>query len=252
MTLSHEHRNERLALTREAAAALLEDLARIRGILGSDEPSRSELRLLSATLRRILVDRDFSNVAAPRIGHIKLLVPNNKPYTKLSEDFTFAFFASGGATLFGLTLRGVIYMREQLTDDEESRFAIASEAMQNAEARLDRFLNRPVLRLDGIWASRKDAIKYIANYASGVHSKTPVEPIELALARIRRCVRYSRHTDLDIHLSKLNDPDPPFEYTPDKLDLVLLEMLVAAKYLVDSPDTARLEEAIASELRAFR
>jgi hypothetical protein len=33
---------------------------------------------------------------------------------------------------------------------------------------------------------------------------------------------------------------------------VLLEVLVAAKYLVDSPDTARLEEAIASELKAFR
>jgi hypothetical protein len=200
MTRSHEHRNERLALTRESAAALLEDLARIRGILGSDEPSRSKLRLLSGTLRRILVDSDLSAVAAPRIGRIKLLEPNNTPYIKLSKDFPFAFFASGGATLFSLTLRGVMYMRQQLTYAEESRFAIALEAMQKVEVRLDGFLNQPVLCFDGTWLSRKDAVKYIANHASGVHSKTPVEPIDLVLARIRRCVRYSRHTGIDIDL----------------------------------------------------
>jgi hypothetical protein len=80
--LTPEKRAELLAETRDAAVALLEDLEHIRMICGRDEPSRDELRRLSATLRRILIDSDLTKVAAPRLGRILLLAPDNKPLVK--------------------------------------------------------------------------------------------------------------------------------------------------------------------------
>lgn len=59
MPLSPSHKEEMLAATRMAAAALLEDMQYIREVVERSEPSRGELRRLSGTLRRLLIYRDL-------------------------------------------------------------------------------------------------------------------------------------------------------------------------------------------------
>jgi hypothetical protein len=82
MTLSKERRKSLLNTTRDAAIAFVEDMEHIRTLIAQEDISRADLRRLSATLRRLLVEGDISNIAAPRIGKIKLKAPNNNPVYK--------------------------------------------------------------------------------------------------------------------------------------------------------------------------
>jgi hypothetical protein len=241
---------ERLILTRDAAAALLEDVSYIRRLLGeAAPPSPEELRRLSAVLRRILIDSDLSNVAAPRMGSVKLWTPDTKPFMKFSRRFPLFFFASGGAKLFGWTISAATVIAEQPDDATVAQLSGVLLERKTVELRLETFLTQPVLCLEGTWINRRDVVKYIAICAHGVHSKTPQEQEHSykALARIRRGVRYSVEKGIHIELDRLGVTEPSFRYDPKALDLVLVELLVAAKYLVEAPDTQRLEGLIHEE-----
>lgn len=254
MGMSQEHRKERLDLTREAAAALVEDLQHMREILGRTDPSRAELRRLSVTLRRILVERDLSDVAAPRIGRIKLKAPDNKPIVKSNKKLPILYFGSGGVEVFGVHVRCT--MLEQAA---AARPLADFHPGRTVELRVDSFLSQPVLCLHGEWASRARVIEYMANIASGAHSGSPEtatvnkRDAYRLLSRIRSVSSYSVNngiTTIAIDVSAATVDDPPFKYTPTAIDPVLLELLAAAHYLVISEDTAKLEQMIVEEIKA--
>src|SRR5207248_2538610 len=79
LPLSPEQRAQMLVRSREAANAFVDDLSEIRRVLAMEGASIADIRRLSVVLRRLLVDRDLAVVAAPRIGRITLLTPDNKP-----------------------------------------------------------------------------------------------------------------------------------------------------------------------------
>jgi hypothetical protein len=156
MPISNNQRQELLASTRPAAIAVLEDLQHFRDVLKRPQPSGGELRRLSALLRRILVDRDITTVAAPRMGRIEFKAPDNNPYYKMAQQVRFRFFGSGGAEAFGAFIRALSgYYGSPM-------MPIGFHPDKTVPLRLDNFLQQRVLCFEGDWASRGDVIKYIA------------------------------------------------------------------------------------------
>jgi hypothetical protein len=179
MKLTETRREELLVATREAAAALSEDMQHIREILNRIDPDRGEVRRLSSILRRLLIDNggDLRNISAPRIGRLMFFAPDNKPVYKADKNRPYAFFGSGGVQAFGIHLRAAAVEAaarpQQLEEFDPKRFI---------PLQMDNFLSQHVLCLQGRWITRRDAIKYMANIASGVHSGAPKTEIEQTIA----------------------------------------------------------------------
>src|SRR3954454_12819652 len=94
MTLSAEHRRKMLGATKEQAAAVLEDIQYIRAIAARPDQSVAELRRVSSVLRRLLIERDITAVAAPRIGRLFFTMSDNSRYYAASATKPFIFFGS--------------------------------------------------------------------------------------------------------------------------------------------------------------
>lgn len=254
MPLSPRHREELTVRTREAAAALIEDLQYMREVLARANLSRAEVRRLSVTLRRVLVDRDLSKVAAPRIGRIEINAPDNKPIVKSNKRRPIGFFGSAGVEAFGIELRCFMLdkgsARRPLPEFDPGRIV---------KLRLDGFLSQPVLCLNGEFATRAQVIDYVANLASGAHSGSPEtapsnkREAYKRLARMRQAGSYSVKGGVPtftINTNVIANGETPFKYTPDAIDPVYLELVAAAHYLVTSEDVAKLEKAVRKELEA--
>jgi hypothetical protein len=251
VALTPEERSERIAITREAAAALVGDLLHIRKVIATQvEPDPDELRRLSGTLRRILVQRDLTAVSAPRMGRISLVAPDNKPFFKSSEKNPFVVFCSGGAMACGVYMRALSCQKghAEPVDYKPERDAV--------ELSIDGFLNQPVLCLHGSWARRVDVIEYTANVASGVHSGTPKKnEAHHLLSHIRNVVALTivpmgdtKAASININMDSLSDADGAFVYRPNAIDPVLFELLAAGHFLANSPDVAKLEQIVKEEL----
>jgi hypothetical protein len=248
MSLSPELRDQLILATREAAVAFLEDMPHIRDVLNRPNPDRGELRRLSSVLRRLLIDNggDIRDIAAPRIGRFVLLSPDNKPVFKAARKTTYDFFASAGVLAFGIHFRAAAFEKGTKPTPLEN-----FDPDRTVELPMDNFLSQDVLCFQGRWITRRDAIKYIANIASGVHSGRPKDEKEKTIARIRKSASFSAipgAPNVQFNVDSLFPAEPPFQYLPNAVDPVLLEMLAAAHYLELSPDIRRLEELVKTEL----
>ncbi len=250
MKYTPKHRAERIVLTRNAAAALIEDLEHIREVVAKVDPSRGELRRLSATLRRILFERDLTNVAAPRIGRIKLLAPDNKPIMKSNDKEPLVFFISGGASVLGVYVKAGIVDRRP-----KARDLLGYNPEAQIELGLDGFLSQRVLCLQGECVSRLDVITFSANIGSGIHSDTARDDKHKLLERLRHSASLgtipapngSKALSINVNIGAIDGGETPFDYKPDSIDPILFELLCAAHYLTISPDVAALEKAIKTE-----
>ena len=253
MPLTSEQRSILLQATAESAAALLEDIDHIRTVLAEKNTSRAQVRYLSTTLRRLLVDSELSDIAAPRIGRLFLLVPDNKPFYKLEKTAPYDFFVSGGAPLFGPMLRPIFGRPGTPTSiAQESKLLETSFAEATASVRIDGFLSQKVLCLRGEWATRRQVIKFMANLASGAHSGTPSSPEEKLIAKIRNAISVTSDGKTVTATIK-NAPDynysSKFAYSPKSIDMALHELLSAAHYLNESPQLKELEASVRSEVK---
>jgi hypothetical protein len=248
VALTPELAEQLLLATREAAAAFVEDMPHIREILNRTNPDRGELRRLSSVLRRLLIDNggDLRDIAAPRIGRFTLLSPDNKPVLKAARKVPYDFFASAGVVAFGIHFRAAAMEkgpRPQSLDGFHPE--------RTVDLAMDNFLAQDVLCLQGKWVTRRDAIKYIANVASGVHSGIAKAETEKLVARIRKSATFKaipNAANFEFRMDALHATEPAFSYTADAIDPVLLEVLAAAHYLELSPDIRRLEDVVRQEL----
>jgi hypothetical protein len=246
--LTPEVREKLLSATREAAAAFIEDMPHIREIVNKANPDRGELRRLSGVLRRLLIDKggDLKDIAAPRIGRFTLLSPDNKPVFKAARKRPYEFFGSAGVAACGIYFRAAVVEKGSNAHRLENFDPDRTVALGH-----DNFLSQDVLCLQGKWITRRDAIKYIANIASGVHSGIVKTETEKAIARIRKSATYKaipNAANFTFNIDALYPNEPPFQYAPDAIDPVLVELLAAAHFLELSPDIRRLETDIRAEL----
>jgi len=243
MVMSPEVKARRLAETKEAAAALIEDLPYIRNLLDKAEPERGEVRRLSAILRRLLVDDDLGKIVAPRLGKFELIAPDNNPVYRADSKNPLAYFESGGAVVFG------VYLRAAMINAGSAPRALAQfDPEATVGLKLDSFLAQRVLCLNGRWASRRAVVKFAANVASGVHSGSAETEDEKLIQRLRHSVAYRLAGGA---CSITFNPSPPtgtFVYDANSLDPVLVELLAAATFVVKSPDVRLVEDNIKNEL----
>ena len=253
MILSEKERTKLIARSREAAGAILEDIPYLREIIANKKTSRGDVRRISTMLRRLLVYRDITIVAAPRMGKFQFKAPDNHPFYKIESDFPYEFFSSGGAPLFGTKLRPVMKRDGTWESIVREKHLLSDDvAAATVFLPLDGFLSQRVLCLNGQWASRGSVIKFVANVASAAHSTAPTEKDEILLAQIRNLV--SVESDgTNTKLTIFGDPRPisdDFVYSPHTIDMVLHELLSVAYYLLESPDLVALEATLKAELSA--
>jgi hypothetical protein len=206
------------------------------------------------------VDGDLLAVAGPRVGKLIVQARDCKHFYEVADQAHMMFFAAGGAPVFGLELYAMAFLNagsagtppRGLTDS-------LSQESKLITMRLDNFLAQRVLCMNGDWISRRAAIKHIANYGSGVHSKEPDSYGEKVIALMRECATYTVEggkvrAHILPHLGEQSFPaeftiDPPWEapFPVDVLDPVLLEVLAAGALLVNSPGILDLEAIIAAE-----
>jgi hypothetical protein len=135
--------------------------------------------------------------------------------------------------------------------------------------RVDNFLAQRVLCYMGQWITCRQAIKYMANFASGVHSNNPVTPEDLLTEQIRGACSYEiLEGQVRVHILRGFKPadgapspsttitfkpakeTPDAAFKPEALDPVLVEMLAVANMLSQSPDISRLQDLIREEQRS--
>ena len=249
VTLSAEQQAKMLASSRESAAALIEDLVHLREIVNRVDPIRGELRRVSAVMRRLLVERDLAIVAHPRVGRFNFCAPDNNPILAANDKQPYLFFLSGGAQISGFRFRVI-----SVGGESSHRPFDDFNPDRTVEMRLDGFLAQPVLCLQGTWVSRRDAIKYVANFNSGVHSKSPQTDEEKIMKKIQLCLEISASNNgvsVTYNPNQIPNPlgaDQPLGYSPESIDPLLIELLAAIHFLLISPDLRKLEAIIKSEL----
>lgn len=254
MPMTPEYRDKAIRDSKESAAAFLEDLAYFRVVLDRVEPSRGELRRLTGSVRRLLIDRDLITVASPRLERQFLVNTNDvNPIIKAMTDVPGTLYFNGGATVFGMDARQVKFFKKgSITEPEKGSL----DAMITLN--LDGFLNQRVLCLNGEFVTRRSAIKYIAYTAAGIHAGDPrtqtdqkAEPILKEIRRRALCTKTGYQIDpTPMLFGTKPDQDHPFMYSPDAIDVVLLELLATLHYLVRSEDTKELEAMVRKELGA--
>ena len=93
--MSDAQRKVLLESTRSAAAALLDELQHMREALDRSVHSAGEVRRLSVTLRRLLVNSELITIAPPRMGRFHFQTPDIKPFYNKPEDVALLFHACG-------------------------------------------------------------------------------------------------------------------------------------------------------------
>jgi hypothetical protein len=253
MPMSPEAKQQFLAATKSAAAAFIEDMAYFRDLLNRKDIQAAEIRRSSGELRRLLIDNggDLEKIAPPRIGRIKLLAPYNNLYYRAAEKSPFAFFASAGVTLFGVSFRALLVNRGPGTSMPNMT---GFDPERCDPVTIDQFLSQKVLSLNGRWATRRLLIKYVANIAHGVHTGTAKDDNEKLVEQMRRAITCGTppHAALiAFHVEALTDQkEVVFKYEPKSIDIALVELFAAISFLAKSPDVIELEKAISAELAA--
>jgi hypothetical protein len=250
MSISPEKKESLLIATREAAAAFLEDMAHIRGVLAKQDQAARSIRLLSGILRRLMIDNDLRAIAPPRVGQISFVAPDNSAVYQASRKQPLSIYVSGGISVFNCACRAIVggIGREFILDAKFDRTATVLLP-------LDGFLSQKVLALDNHWVSRRQVIKYVANVACGVHSSSSKTGEEIILARLRQYIKLTAGAGgakISVNDSAYLDTSGslPFVWSPESIDFVLLELLSAAHFLAISPDINALEWVILAELRS--
>lgn len=262
MGLSYKQRQQLLAESKPAAAAFMEDIAHIREVVKSASPAPGQVRLLSNILRRLLVNRELNSVSAPRIDKFHIVAPDNNAYTSNKPGVDIVLYQSGSPLLFPMLQNYLIEFKRKDSENGSLGIQFPSSVITGVVntqilVRLDGFLSQKVICFRGKWASRQDVIKYAAICGSGVHTETATKAVDKMLDQARLALRFTKQGNepaVQMDFEVIGNPHHPppatidFSYDPNRIDLVLVELLAAAYYLCESPDIDNLERSIREEL----
>lgn len=246
--LTPEHRSRLLVDTKDAAIAFWEDMRYIRRMAAKFPPDRTELRQISAILRRLFVENDLQLVAAPRLGKFLVQEPDNHDVYKQLTKGPRGFLSSAGFDLGGGVIIGSVGL---FVDQVPPAPARSPTHPFWVDVRVDNFLAQKVLYLDGEWVSRRAVLKYVANIASGVHSGTAKEPDEITIENIRRKVAFvlsDKKLNIRFRGEFFTLQSGNFYYDKNEIDPTLLELHAIIYLMTISPQVQELEDKISAEL----
>jgi hypothetical protein len=241
---SEEKKLEMRVATNEAAHALSDDIKHLRDVLSKDEISPGDIRRMSNQLRRILVESDLKKVAAPRIGRIVISAPQLKAFHQANEKTPFTLFSGGRLTFQQMYFEDILIAPRKIEIYSKNKY-------EKVDLTIDQFCAQRVVCFHGVWVTRQDIIKYIANTAHGVHSGDPA-----------RDPAYKLIDNLKSHAGIVFEngvPVPEFNIDPagakpthwrfdkDRIDFAMIQLMSTAQYLISSEMIVELERIIDSE-----
>lgn len=247
MALSEDQKREMIRETHEAALVLVDDLQHIRAVLDKKIPTTGDIRRLSAQLRRILIDREITAIAAPRMGQVKFRVPDFSPVVEANEENPWIFVSAPLPKIFTAQLSSASWQGPRAYFPSNSFLK-----GETTDLRLDNFMSDKVVWYERNWFTRQQMLLYVAYYGQGVHFKGKPDAGLEALRHIRRIMTLSYDAKRKAVEIDINTPDRPIH--PEAkirakrgLELPYLHMLATARYLTSSPDVLALEAIIAEE-----
>jgi hypothetical protein len=236
--------------TRDSAAALIEDLAFFREVVARPEQSPGELRRLSVTARRLLADEAIKTVGAPRTGVPTFRRPDNREMEAYITPANCQMFASLGVSAFGF----YVHAMSARADDVTTPVPV-HDPNAFIEGTIAEFMGQPVIFSEGVWVTRREVIKYIANVKDGAHSgggKAGLDHVKAPLEYARRRTRIKAASGgFNVNMVEPTGTgfDPAkFPYDAAAVDVVLLELLAAVHLTVRSSAVRALEEYVRNEL----
>lgn len=240
--LTESAREQLLAQTAETAVALSDDLKHIRETLSKKSLRPSDIRRLSAQMRRFLVDGDLRKVAAPRVGRLVLHAPQLRPFHHANEQEPLFLF-SGGKLEFPHMQIGDMHMGR-------TRIGPIGDPDEMVELTIDQFCAQRVICHEGQWVTRQQVVQYVANTAGGVHSDSPREPSHKRLDALRGFAGV-RVTDgfatLEVNTDAMGAAPQPWKFDKNRIDFALLQLMSSAQYMERSEAVKELEAIIDAE-----
>ena len=232
--------------TRDAAFALAEDLQHIRAIVAQDYPTSSDVRRLSAQLRRILVEGDLRKIASSRTGKIEIIGPDLRSAYRQNDKNPFLFLSGDVVTTHKVIMSAIVISEQNSPShipgyDPDATVPLPIEAFQNQR----------VLCFRGKWVTRSDIVKYVANVAHGVHSGSVRDPEHSLIKDIRHTISVSMtdgSPNVAISRVALEDRNFPIIGDPRKIDVALMCLISTGQYLTSSQSVLDLERSISEEL----
>lgn len=248
MSLTNEEKEAMRVATHEAAVAFLDDLNFMCRTLALPKPTAGDVRRLSVIIRRCLLDGQLQAVAAPRIGRIKLVVPDFEHWV---TDVTFDFLTVGLPPLFGWKHGLFEFYRIDkigVVKDDNSNFQLAPALPFPVRlVNIEGLLSNRVVRLCGTLISRLDFLKFVCYQDFGVHYSGREEAVFELIRRIRYFLSFFV-TDDDILGVAVGDNYKATKPPKMLLDLAHAHTLATGYYMAISPDVARLAELIEAEV----
>lgn len=239
------------AATYEAAIILADDLRFIRQILIKREVKAGDVRRISVLLRRLLIEGEITEVAAPRIGRLLFEVPEYKEDHR-SNAGLWVFYATSVPPMFGLPLEalsGIFHGKVDPNQETGGGLVLPSTTGPDAgriQLRLDGFMNDQIGRHGNTAIKRRDIIKYVSYKGFGVHARGQDEEIFKLIEDARYCLTIRMNpTGIQLNVSDLGRKPPNYEHSD--IDVALMHLFSTAYYLCKSPMVQQLEEVIAQE-----
>ncbi len=248
MALDEAEKARMSAMTLETAHVLADDLRFIRAVLIKPFSTAGDVRRIAVLLRRLLIEGELSEVAAPRIGRVIINVPDNKATIAASAS-EWRFHSANIPPMFSLPLDTMgSYSTGKIDPNAPpgSTFVLPEPSGPNHKmrhVRIEGFLSDPVARHGSTLIRRSDVIKYICYRGHGVHTRGQEEPV-FSLIEDARYILMVRRLGNAVELATRDLGDKPPTKQPDQLDLALLHLFSTAYYLCNSASVSELESLI--------
>jgi len=230
-------KNTLLNETYELAAQFVDDFNHLQKMLITPEQDAGDIRRNSVHLRKYIIEGNLQQIASPRIGKIKLLIPNNKDYYSKTIEKDMDYFISGGASIFGVFAQKMFWSKGKSPN--------ISNPEETIEVNIDTFRKQKVIFYIGEWITRDQIIKYICNKAGGVHhdNKGRLDYEKRAISAVVMTKNPDGSPFIYFNIDALIR-ELPLEIKNDKIDPFLYEILSTVYWLDQSPDVHRLIEYI--------
>lgn len=230
----------------ELDLANYEDLCHLAQLGKKTDRTNADIRHASNLVRRLLLQGDLTRSTSPRSIKLVLTAPDNKALVRAANNDHMWFWQSGGADVFGVYARAPMISKGSTVVDLGEWHPDAT-----VELKLDSFLSQPVFYLDGVFATRKDVINYVANKAAGVHFDQKRTDAYEVLGRCRSGINFrfiDEMPSFSMHPENFVPIDETYLPPPNSIDPVFFEFYAACRYITQSPAVKELISLLQNEL----
>lgn len=248
-----------LASTRAKALDLRDDLQHMREVVAKKPVTSGDLRRMSSTLRRLLLDEggELPVVASPRLQRRVRLSSPDLELLRDDWDEGMPYFASLGASrIFGskaeVFTMNLTWQQPFVGADEKIKmYGQKGEPDQTlVEMPVRKFLAQKVLYFAGEWFDREEVLKHVANKAGGVHSANLKSDQDLKIHRLRQLFSFhgeAGEMSLRFNIKSFRETTTEIDVNAFGVDFALVHVMAMGRYITISPDILELERVIDDE-----